>query len=39
MTIQRTCDLLTEEEIEITENYDAVALLEKMALGNSLLWL
>lgn len=31
LDIPRTCDILNEKEIDITENYDATALLEKMA--------
>lgn len=30
--IPKQCGLLTEEEIDITENYDAVALLQKITL-------
>jgi amidase len=29
--VPRTCGILNEKEIDITENYDATALLEKMA--------
>jgi amidase len=31
LDIPRTCGILTAKEIDITENYDATALLEKMA--------
>ena len=31
LDIPRTCGILNEKEIDITENYDATALLEKMA--------
>lgn len=31
--IPRSCGILSEEELDITENYDAVALLEKLAAG------
>jgi amidase len=31
--VPRTYGLLTEAEIDITENYDAVALLELLAMG------
>ena len=32
LEVPRRCGLLTEEEIDITENYDAVSLLENIAL-------
>ena len=31
LDVPRTCGILNEKEIDITENYDATALLEKMA--------
>ncbi|EDU46607.1 acetamidase [Pyrenophora tritici-repentis Pt-1C-BFP] len=31
--VPRTCGILTEKELDITENYDATALVEKMAKG------
>ena|ERR1700712_1790788 len=31
LDIPRTCGILNEKEIDITENYDATALVEKMA--------
>ena len=31
LDVPRTCGLLTEDELDITENYDAVTLLEKIA--------
>ena len=31
LDIPRTCGILTEKELEITEKYDAVTLLEKLA--------
>jgi len=33
LDIPRTCDLLTEREISITERYDGIALLERLANG------
>lgn len=33
LDVPRTCGVLTEKEVEITEKYDATALLEKMANG------
>lgn len=31
LDIPRTCGILSDDELDITENYDAVALLQKMA--------
>lgn len=31
LDIPRTCDILTKEELDITENYDAVAMAELLA--------
>ena len=31
LDVPRTCGILNEKELDITENYDATALLEKMA--------
>lgn len=31
LEIPKTCDILNEEEVNITENYDATALLEKIS--------
>ena len=33
LDVPRTCGILTEKELDITENYDATALVEKMAKG------
>jgi len=33
MDVPRTCGILSEKELDITENYDATALVEKMAKG------
>lgn len=33
LDIPKTCGILNEKEIELTESYDATALLEKMASG------
>jgi amidase len=33
LDVPRTCGILSEKEIELTEKYDATALLEKMASG------
>ncbi|KFZ07247.1 hypothetical protein V501_06627 [Pseudogymnoascus sp. VKM F-4519 (FW-2642)] len=33
LDIPRTCDILTKEELDITENYDAVAMAELLAQG------
>lgn len=34
LNVPRTCGILTAREIEITEEYDATALLEKLAAGD-----
>lgn len=34
LDVPRTCGILTEKELDITENYDATALVEKMAKGD-----
>jgi amidase len=33
LSVPRTCGILTEKELDITENYDATALVEMMAKG------